>query len=129
MSLPQDRSQQKRSGARVRLLAPVIVLVLAATAIPVELRQFDVSMLSPRYSARDLVQNLILYVPVGVVLTRLAFWRAVMIATILSLFAETCQLFMMHRFPSVLDLVMNVAGTMTGLFSVGDGGSMRRRLR
>jgi len=115
MSLPQDPSQQKHDSDRVRLLAPVIVLVLGTTAIPVELRRFDLATLSPGYNARDLVENLILYVPVGVVLTRLGFWRAVMIATLLSLFAETCQLFMMHRFPSPYDLAMNVAGAMTGL--------------
>ena len=101
MSLPQDRSQQKHDSDRVRLLVPVIVLVLGATAIPVELRRFDFATLALGCNAMDLVENLILYVPVGVVLTRLGFWRAVMIATLLSLFAETCQLFMMHRFPSL----------------------------
>ncbi len=115
MSLPQDRLRQKHDSDRVRLLVPVIVLVLGATAIPVELRRFDFATLSLGWDALDLVENLILYVPVGVVLTRLGFWRAVMIATLLSLFAETCQLFMMHRFPSPFDLAMNVAGAMTGL--------------
>ena len=115
MSLPQDCSQQKHDSDRVRLLAPVIVLVLGTTAIPVELRRFDLATLSLGCSARDLVVNLILYVPVGVVLTRLGFWRAVLIATLLSLFAETCQFFMMHRFPSPIDLALNVAGAMTGL--------------
>ncbi len=98
MTLPQDRSQQKHDGDRVRLLVPVIMLVLGTTAIPVELRRFDLATLYPSYNARDLLENLILYVPVGVVLTRLGFWCAVMIATLLSLFAETCQLFMLHRF-------------------------------
>jgi VanZ family protein len=115
MSLPRDRPQRKQDSDRARLLAPVIVLVLGATAIPVELRRFDLATLTPAYSARDLVQNLILYVPVGVVLAGLGFWRAIMMAMLLSLFAETCQLFMMHRFPSSFDLTMNVAGAMTGL--------------
>jgi len=115
MSLPQDRFQQKHDSDRVKLLMPVIVLVLGATAIPVELRRFHFATLALGWNALDLVENLILYVPVGVVLTRLGFWRAVMIATLLSLFAETCQLFMMHRYPSPSDLAMNVAGAMTGL--------------
>ena len=115
MSLPQDRSQQKHDSDRVRLLVPVIVLVLGATAIPVELRRFHFATLALGWNPLDLVENLILYVPVGVVLTRLGFWRAVMIATLLSLFAETCQLFMMHRYPSPSDLALNVAGAMTGL--------------
>jgi hypothetical protein len=114
-SLPQEHSQQKRGGDRVRLLPPVIVLVLGATAIPVELRGFDFPTLSLGYNPRDLVANLVLYVPVGLVLTGLGFWRAVTVVTILSLCVEICQVFMMHRFPSPLDLAMNVAGAMTGL--------------
>jgi VanZ like family len=115
MSLPQESSQQKNDSDRVRLLMPVIALVLGATAIPVELRRFDFATLTLNCNARDMVQNLILYVPVGVVLTRLGFWRAVGIATLLSLFAETCQIFMMHRYPSPIDLALNVDGAMTGL--------------
>ena len=115
MSLTQDRSQQKHDSDRVRLLVPVIVLVLGTTAIPVELRRFDFATLSLVCNALDMMENLILYVPVGVVLTRLGFWRGVMIATLLSLFAETCQFFMMHRYPSPIDLALNVAGAMTGL--------------
>ncbi len=97
------------------LLKPVIVLVLATTAIPVELRPFDVATISLDCSARDMVENLILYVPVGVVLSRLWFWRGVIIAILLSLFAETCQFFEMHRYPSPIDLVLNVAGAIIGL--------------
>jgi Concanavalin A-like lectin/glucanases superfamily/VanZ like family len=115
MSLPQDPPQPKHHSERVRLLVPIIVLVLGTTAIPAELRRFDLATLSLGCDAQDLVVNLILYVPVGVVLTRQGFWRAVMIATLLSLFAETCQFFMMHRFPSPFDLALNVAGAMTGL--------------
>lgn len=115
MSLPQDRSQQNHDSDRVRLLVPIIVLVLGATAIPVELRRFDLATLRLGWNPRDLIENLILYVPVGVVLARLGFWRAVMIATLLLLFAETCHLFMMHRFPSPVDLATNIAGAMTGL--------------
>ena len=99
----------------MRSSIPVIVLVLATTAIPVELRRFDFATLSLNCKARDMAENLILYVPVGLVLTRLGFWRAVMLATLLSLFAETCQFFAMHRYPSPIDLALNVAGAMTGL--------------
>jgi Concanavalin A-like lectin/glucanases superfamily/VanZ like family len=115
MSLTQDRSQQKHDSDRVRLLVSIIVLVLGTTAFPVELRRFDFATLSLVCIALDMMANLILYVPVGVVLTRLGFWRGVMIATLLSLFAETCQFFMMHRHPSPIDLALNVAGAMTGL--------------
>jgi hypothetical protein len=96
-------------------LAPVIVLVLGCTAIPVELRRFDFALLSFGRNAADFVANLILYIPVGMVLTRLGFWRALMSAAFLSLFAETCQFFIAHRHPSPIDLALNVAGAVSGL--------------
>jgi hypothetical protein len=115
MSLPQDRSRDQHDGDRVGLLAPLIVLVLGATAIPVELRRFDFASLSWDCNARDLVANVTLYVPVGMVLTGLGLWRAVMIAALISLFAESCQFFIAHRYPSPIDLTLNVAGAITGL--------------
>jgi hypothetical protein len=62
-----------------------------------------------------MVVNLILYIPVGMVLSRLSFWRAVGVAAFLSFFAETCQFFAMYRYPSPADLALNVAGAITGL--------------
>jgi len=115
MSLPQDRSQQKRDSDRVSLLVPVIVLVLGLTAVPVELRPFDVATLSLDCIARDVAVNLILYIPVGMVLSGLGFRRALLIASLVSLVAETSQFFMMFRFPSPVDLATNIAGAMIGL--------------
>lgn len=97
------------------LLVPVIMLVLGATAIPVKLRSLDLANLSLDCDVRDMVVNLILYIPVGMVLSMLSFWRAVGVATFLSLFAETCQFFAMYRHPSLYDLALNVAGAITGL--------------
>jgi Concanavalin A-like lectin/glucanases superfamily/VanZ like family len=115
MSFPQDRFEQRHKSDRVRLLAPFIVMVLAATAIPVELRRFDFAALSLQLNSLDVVANLAFYVPVGMALKRLGFWRAVILATLLSLFAELSQFFMAHRFPSPIDLALNVAGAVIGL--------------
>ena len=115
LSVPQERSRQTRDSDSVKLLVPVIVLVLGATVIPVELRRFDLARLSLGCNFRDLVVNVILFVPVGMVLSGLGFRRAVALATLLSLFAESCQFFMMYRVPSPFDLATNVAGAATGL--------------
>ena len=104
------------------LLVPVIVLVLGATAMPVKLRSLDLANLTLGCNVWDMVDNLILYIPVGMVLSNLSFWRAVGIATFLSLFAESCQFFAIYRFPSPCDLALNVAGAITGLL-------VSRRLR
>ena len=79
------------------LLVPVIVLVLGATAIPVKLRSPNLANLSLGCDVRDMVVNLILYIPVGMVLSNLSFWRAVGIATFLSPIAESSQSFAMYR--------------------------------
>ena len=118
MSLPFDHSQPNHERVSVRLLPPLIVLVLAATAVPVELRPFDFATLSVHCSPRDVLENLLLYIPLGVVLAQRGFWRVLMVATLLSLFAESCQFFMMHRYPSPVDLACNAAGAMIG-FLIG----------
>jgi Concanavalin A-like lectin/glucanases superfamily/VanZ like family len=114
MSIPQDHFQEPHDGDRVRLLVPVVALILGTTAIPVEPRRFDFATLSLQSNLRDVVVNLLLYVPLGVALARQGFWRTVLTATALSLFAEICQLFMMHRFPQPIDVASNAAGAMTG---------------
>ena len=93
-------------------------MVLAATAIPVELR-------SPTYEASgfsvsallisDVLANILGYVPVGIVLNNLGPFRAVMTAAVVAIFAETAQLIMAHRDPSIIDVLSNVAGTVLGV--------------
>src|SRR5262245_3996675 len=116
MNVQQECSQQNCRSVRVTLLAPLIVMALAATAIPVELRRFDLAALSFQLNTLDVVVNLVVYVPIGVALAGLGFWRAVILATLLSLFAELSQFFMVHRFPSPIDLALNVAGAIIGLW-------------
>jgi len=115
MSVSQDHGHHQPDRGQVRLLLPVVVLVLAATAIPVERRPLELTIPSLECGLWDALANLLLYIPVGFVLARLPFWRALTLAMILSLFAETCQYWMMHRFPSISDLVLNVAGAALGL--------------
>lgn len=52
---------------------PVIVLVLGATAIPVKLRFPDLTNIFLGCDTRDLVVNLILYIPAGMVLSKPPF--------------------------------------------------------
>ena len=95
--------------------APIIVLVLAATAIPIELRmpslaKFDFGM----HDGLHFVVNIAGYLPVGIVLGRLGLLRAVTAAVFISVFAETGQLAMMYRDPSIADVVANVLGAILG---------------
>jgi hypothetical protein len=115
MSQPLTFFHGKRDHHNVRSLVPFITLVLGLTAIPVELRRFDLATLSLSGNASDVVANLVLYLPLAMVLVKPEIWRVATIATSVSLFAEASQFFMVHRYPSPIDLALNVAGATIGL--------------
>ena len=110
--MPSDRV---RSAGHIVLTAPVIFLVLAATAIPIELRPLKEAELSFSVDdVSDIIANIIGYLPVGIVLGGLGNWRAVFIAGLISMFAETSQLFILHRDPSIVDVGSNIVGATLG---------------
>jgi VanZ family protein len=115
-SLP-IQSNNVRPADQIDLTIPVIFLVLAATAIPVEFRPLEeakVSFTVDDFS--DVLTNVVGYVPVGIVLGRFNLLRTVLIAGLISVFAETSQLVMAYRDPSLSDVVSNVVGAVLGYF-------------
>ena len=104
---------------RIRLLAPIVVMVLAATAVPIELRapgqpgfyDKDASWVD----IPDFIVNVIGFVPVGLVLSPLGAARAIGLATLMSSFAETSQLVMLYRDPTPVDVIANVIGAALGI--------------
>jgi hypothetical protein len=109
MSWKNDRQEK-----RIRLRAPVILLVLAATAIPVELQPLRHVAADFAIYPSDVVANVLGYVPVGIVLGELGLLRALTIAALMSAFAESSQLMMLHRTSSAIDLATNVIGALLG---------------
>jgi hypothetical protein len=95
----------------------VLTMILAATAIPVAFRPLHAELL-PVSDASDIVANIAGFVPVGIVLAALGPVRAVMAAALLSVFAETSQLVMLYRFPSLTDVATNVLGAILGVIVV-----------
>jgi hypothetical protein len=111
-------------GPAIRMLLeiPVLLLVLGFTAVPAGLQLPNAEDLAAGFNVfpsglhgPDMLANVVGYVPVGVVLGGRGAWRAFGIATGVSLFAETVQLFSVGRAPSFLDLLMNVGGTAIGV--------------
>ena len=103
----------------VRLRVPVLTMILAATAIPVAFRplqQAELLLLS--IDTYDIVANIACFVPLGIVLAALGPLRAVMAAALLSMFAETSQLVMLYRDPSLIDVATNVLGAILGVIVV-----------
>jgi hypothetical protein len=100
------------------LRVPVIVLILAFTSIPTELRRVDMSTLAEfvRFGldVPDIVVNIIGFVPVGMVLVDRGRSGAIGIAAALSLAVEVTQLFSWGRSPSLLDVTTNTLGAAIG---------------
>ena len=97
----------------------MLTMVLAATAIPVAFRPLQQAELLPfSIDAYDIVANVAGFVPVGIVLAALGPVRAVMAAALLSVFAETSQLVMLYRSPSLIDVASNVLGAILGVIIV-----------
>jgi hypothetical protein len=100
------------------LALPVVVLVLAFTAIPLELRPlgtFGWEMNLTRPDVTDIVVNILGYIPIGVALASQGKWLAVAMSTLLSLAAETSQLFTVDRSASLIDLATNIIGSSIGV--------------
>ena len=100
----------------VRLRAPVLIMILAATAIPVAFRPPQQPELLPSsIDVYDILANIAGFVPVGIVLAALGPLWAVMAAALLSLLAETSQIVMLYRTPSLADVATNVLGALLGV--------------
>jgi hypothetical protein len=94
-------------------------MVLAATAIPVELRPRFQTGLDFGIQLPDVLANVAGYVPVGIVLGGLGPVRAILAAAAISTLAEVSQVVMMHRDPSAIDIAANVLGSIVGTMVSG----------
>jgi hypothetical protein len=102
---------------RIRLLAPSIALIVAATMIPTGLRYPSLSHIQDLFNGPDFVNNLILYMPLGIALSDSSLIRAFLFGLLLSTCAEVLQLGYVDRIPSFLDIASNTAGALIGYLS------------
>jgi concanavalin A-like lectin/glucanase superfamily protein/VanZ like protein len=112
----------ERSPLGIKLRVPVLTMLLAATAVPVDLQLPKHLVLSLGIFPEDVLSNIAGYLPAGVVLGDLGVSRAVAVASLMSALAETGQLFMMHRQPSAVDIVCNVIGAALGAMLIARSG-------
>lgn len=90
-------------------------MVLAATAVPIEFRAPGDATLNFGIFTSDVLANVAGYVPVGLVLAELGPGRALLTAVLIATLAEAGQFVMMHRDPSVVDVVANTLGAAAGI--------------
>jgi hypothetical protein len=95
-------------------LAPAIALIVAATMIPTGLRHPSLSYIQDLYNGPDFVNNLILYMPLGIALGGTSLIRAFLYGFCLSTCAEVLQLGYIDRIPSFLDILSNTCGSVIG---------------
>jgi VanZ family protein len=106
-----------RSSRQIALTVPVIALVLAFTAVPMELKppaEGVSEMLDVGLDVPDIVQNVVGYLPIGVVLAPLSAGIVAGVSAAVSGLAEASQVFTRERTPSPIDLATNIIGAMVG---------------
>jgi VanZ family protein len=127
--LPWSWSADATRTNHLRLAVAVACNVLLVLLIVVPWQRFDdhlhwervrwIPFVSPPINARDLLGNVILYVPLGHAAARLigaprGQRLAVAGAAVLALLAEVSQAFSENRYPSATDLVCNTFGAWLG---------------
>jgi VanZ family protein len=99
---------------RLRLLAPAIAVIVAATMIPTGLRHPSLTYIENTFNSTDFVNNLILYMPLGIALSGTSLMRAFLFGLSLSTCAEVLQLGYVDRIPSFQDIASNTCGAVIG---------------
>jgi hypothetical protein len=101
-------------------------MVWSATAIPVEWRTpSHLGVMDFQFVPDDVILNVLGYTPVGIVLGNLGVLGAVLAAGVMAVAAEYSQFVMMHRDPSVVDVVSNALGAFVGALAAKRLGSPR----
>jgi VanZ family protein len=104
---------------KLALQAPVIGLVVAFTAMPMELRWASADVVHDAFDfgldVPDVIANIVGFIPVGVVLANHGRRRGTGIAAALSVLVETIQVFSNGRSPSLVDVATNTVGAALGI--------------
>jgi VanZ family protein len=102
------------SQLRLRLLAPSVAVIAAATMIPTGLRHPSLSYIQNGVNPADFINNIILYLPLGIALSGSSLIRAFLSGLLLATCAEALQLGYVDRVPSFVDITSNTCGAVIG---------------
>jgi Concanavalin A-like lectin/glucanases superfamily/VanZ like family len=101
---------------RLQLLGPAILLIVAGTMIPTGLRHPSFSYIDNGFNLDDFVNNMFLYLPLGMAVGGSSLLRAFLFGLAFSTGAEVLQLAYVDRIPSFVDIASNTAGAVAGYF-------------
>jgi hypothetical protein len=96
------------------LLGPAIAVIVATTMIPVAIRHPSLSFADNKFHPYDVLNNILLYLPLGVALGAASLGRAFLWGLGLASLAEFSQFWSIDRTPSVSDVVSNTVGAVIG---------------
>jgi VanZ like family/Concanavalin A-like lectin/glucanases superfamily len=82
--------------------------------IPTGLRHPSLAYIENMFDPADFINNLFLYMPVGIVLSGSSLRRAFVYGLLLSTCAEVLQLGFVDRIPSFVDILSNTSGALIG---------------
>ncbi len=99
---------------RIRLLGPAILLIVAGTMIPTGLRHPSLRYINNAFDLDDFINNMALYLPLGIALSGSSLLRAFLLGLSLSTCAEVLQLGYVDRIPSFVDIASNTSGAVAG---------------
>ena len=99
---------------RLRLLLPSAALIVITTMVPAGLRHPSLHYIAVSFDPTDFVNNILLYMPLGIALGATSLLRATASGFFLSTFAECLQISYVDRIPSPVDVASNTLGTMLG---------------
>ena len=99
---------------RLRLLAPSIALIVVATMIPAGLRHPSLRYIDSRFELPDFLNNILLYMPLGIALIGSSLLRTFLFGLCLSTAAEVLQMGYVDRIPSASDVASNTCGALVG---------------
>jgi Concanavalin A-like lectin/glucanases superfamily/VanZ like family len=106
----------KSPRIRLQLLGPAILLIVAGTMIPTGLRHPSFSYIDNGFNLDDFVNNMFLYLPLGIALGGSSLLRAFLFGLAFSTGAEALQLGYVDRIPSFVDIASNTSGAVAGYF-------------
>jgi concanavalin A-like lectin/glucanase superfamily protein/VanZ like protein len=99
---------------RLRLIGPAMLLIVAGTMIPAGLRHPSLSYINNAFNLDDVINNMVLYLPLGIALGGSSLLRAFLVGLSLSTGAEILQLGFVDRIPSFADIASNTGGAVAG---------------
>jgi glycopeptide antibiotics resistance protein len=102
---------------RFRLLILSIALIVATTLIPLGVRYPSTGSIDYTFNVPDFINNLLLYIPLGIALGGSSLLRAFLCGLSLSTCAELLQLGYIGRIPSPFDIASNTCGALIGYLS------------